>query len=980
MAEQIYIGNFAKGLKLDKKAFNIDNDAFNTLFNFYVWRGQVKRKRGTVLLGRLQIQVISVLVPTTQWQDGPIVLVAGSANLITSLSLGSSASITPRTINVQVNGFTYTEPSVPNGTLLKNGAVDPGSTINYGNGVITISGGGVGPLTGRFDYYPGNPVMGLRDFVPKPSVVTDVTNDSLYPLLIAFDTTNSYQINQSVSPPTFYNVNYYKSLNGVKSTPFFWSGFDFQQFWTINYSGALWATNNKPGFNFVNGTASPQAGLVIQFTFTSQGVPFQTLVVGDSLWFNEWAGGSTINNVTGSINPGGVINAALGIYNVSFSNAQTVTGTGIAQLLISTVAGQDGIKWYDGDPTSQTGLPTLNGLGWVNFSPPLTANIVSINNIPAAKYYLVGALMIVPFKDRLLFLSPYVQTSIPGATPIQLQDTVIFSWNGTPYYNNNPAGQTSNIIAYYVDQTGAGGWQSAGIAQPIMTMVPNEDVLLIGFGGKGRKTRFVYTGNDLQPFNFYTINSELPSSATFSSIALDKGGIDLGPKGICLTDQQSSERIDLDIPDSVFQIQSLQNGIQRVNAIRDYFKEWIYFSYPITDIFYDNKVICKFPLQTFLFNYRDNTWAIFYENFTAHGNYLQQTKRNWKTTGFKSWSVWREPWSSGSNTANFPDVISGNPQGFVLILDKGTGEAQSGNIASISNNGGFTQISSINHCVSAKNPSIRSGDYLLIQGAVGLLSSSITAITLGTQTVLTSVNTFVLGSFITLTGIMGTVQLNNKSYQIIAVSGTSITINVDSTSFNAYVSGGIATISFNGQIGKVIRTQDANTFVVDIPFPSGTYMGLGTFARLSQPLLQTKQFPVYWDQGRKCRLSVQKYLMDKTFNSQVTVNVYLSQDAVDPWNELDLDPAPNSLIYSQLMYTCPESTNIGLTAANTNLQMPTAESQQQIWHRFSTSLIGDSVQIGITLNDFQMRNLEYATDEITLHGMHLTTEIGPQLS
>jgi hypothetical protein len=186
-------------------------------------------------------------------------------------------------------------------------------------------------------------------------------------------------------------------------------------------------------------------------------------------------------------------------------------------------------------------------------------------------------------------------------------------------------------------------------------------------------------------------------------------------------------------------------------------------------------------------------------------------------------------------------------------------------------------------------------------------------------------------------------------------------------------------------IGKVIQIIDINNFVIDLPFPSGTYLGLGVFAKLAQPVMQTKQFNPYWDQGRQVRLSSQKYLMDYTFNAQVTLNINLSQDPDTSWNTKEND----ALVYSQIMYTCPESTNIGLTPANTNLQMPTAATQDQIWHRYNTSLIGDSVQIGITLSsqetknaarDAQMYNLDFATSEITLHGIHLVVEKGPQLA
>ena len=60
MPDQIYIGNFAKGYRTNPLPFNIDNDAFPTMVNIYSWRGRAKRKRGTILLGQLQLQAQSV--------------------------------------------------------------------------------------------------------------------------------------------------------------------------------------------------------------------------------------------------------------------------------------------------------------------------------------------------------------------------------------------------------------------------------------------------------------------------------------------------------------------------------------------------------------------------------------------------------------------------------------------------------------------------------------------------------------------------------------------------------------------------------------------------------------------------------------------------------------------------------------------------------------------------------------------------------
>jgi hypothetical protein len=244
--------------------------------------------------------------------------------------------------------------------------------------------------------------------------------------------------------------------------------------------------------------------------------------------------------------------------------------------------------------------------------------------------------------------------------------------------------------------------------------------------------------------------------------------------------------------------------------------------------------------------------------------------------------------------------------------------------------------------------------------------------------VITASNTFTDGQVILISEVGGMTQINGRFVTILSADASTITIDRDTTSYSAYTSGGLATISPLGmQIGKVISTADANTFTVDIPFSNVGYVGLGQYTRLSQPLLQTKQFNPYWPQGRQVRLGVQKYLMDYTADAQITVNVYLSQDPDDAWNSGSVvptqvpTPTNNSLIYSNILFTSPETNN---------LQTPTAQGQYQIWHRMSTSLLGDTFQIGLTLSDAQMRNLEYATSEITVHAIQLTVFQGPSLA
>lgn len=967
MPDQIYIGKFAKGYTTNPLPFNIDNDAFPYLMDFYVWRERVKRKRGTIFLGQLERQLQSAAT-ATNWKVGPIGTLDGSGNfsgnLISIFSLEPTATITPESITFSDGTNTYIESVIPNGILI--GSPNGSGTINYSTGSITITGGAAsGTLIGTFAYFPGLPVMGLRDFIIS-------TASSLFPALLAFDTTYAYQFNETTS--NFYTVNYYSATNN----PVYWSGENYQQFWSTYYSNAAWVTNNKPGLHYLSGTYSSGSGTTtITFNFKNGVSNFTTLVVGDVLWFNQWnAMGVTLNGITGTVS--NISGAASGNYVVTFTANQTVSGTGIVQMLTNSLPGQDGLRFYLGDPTNGTGLPITTTKGWVNFAPPLTATSVTIDNFNSgnAPFYLVGALAIVAFKDRLLFFSPWIQ--VAGSPAINLADTVIWSWNGTPYYTTSdsnspptpvltPLAETANVAAYYVDQTGLGGYLAAGTSQPITTVTTNEDVILVGFAAK--QARLVYTGNDLSPFLFFNINSELGSSATFSGISLDRGGISIGRRGIIETTQQSAQRIDLEIPDSVFQIQASNNGTQRINAVRDFYKEWIYFTYT------PNNSDWVYPTQTLLWNYRDNTWALLKENYTTQGHYRRTSSFTWATCPFKTWAQWQEAWNSGITTSEFPNVVGGNPQGYVLIKGQGTGESVSGSIIALTNIFNITEITSNNHCVNQ-------GDYLYVQGAIGLDTATITNISQSSPAVIAAVNNFSAGNTIFITNVNGMTQINGNPYVVLSATGTTITIQVDSTDFDTYSSGGTVSNYFNNQIGRVTQVVDSNNFIIDLPFPSGIYLGLGQYSRLSQPLLQTKQFPFYWQEGRQVRLGAQKYLMDNTANGQVTVSIYLSQDPNSAWNDPTNNPfvPEDSLIYTQLLYTCPELQNIGLTAPNINLQMPTAPGQYQIWHRINTSLIGDTFQIGITLSDAQMRNYQYATSEITLHGMVLTTDKGPHLA
>jgi hypothetical protein len=891
MGEKLVIGPIDKGLKNDRTAFVIDNDSFPLLKNAYQWRGRVKRKRGTQQLGRLRRYI-----GTTD----------GSGNI--------TVTISPHPITSGISSFVigtdvfYDPGGASPVTLITNGAAGT-HTLNRSTGVLTIAGSIINTAV---IYYPGLPVMGLEDLT---------VTDSQFPGTLAFDTKYSYNISTD-TPYSITDVSFF--YNPATGTPGYtnytqkgsslalnWNGKTYQQFWTTNYQGAFWATNgiNVPfsstniGMQFIAASkitsATQTSATTVDFVIPADSTV--NIIIGDFVFANEFTGtsGNTLNWQTGY-----VTNKVGTTYTITFPNA-SIGAAGLTPGILQTLTNysdltKDVIRFYLGNPNDGLIPPTFNHTGgWVNFMPPLSQSVFGIADEPQAVYYLVGARMIIPFKDRLIFLGAVVQTST--GSPIYLQDTVVYTQNGTPYYTVSfqgfptnptnllpiliPPNQTASPAAFFDDSTGFGGYITAGLDQPIVTAADNEDVLILGFD-PDYQVRFVYTGNDIVPFNFYVINSELGSSSTFSSISMDRTVISRGPRSFTMSSQVEVQRFDLDIPDQVFQISLQNNGNERFCAQRDFINEWIYFTFnSVTDRDYQKYI---YPSQSLQYNYRDNSWAIFNETYTTYGSFRRASGLTWATVGntYPTWEDWTENWEAGESTLYQPQVIAGNQQGFVIFRAEGLGEGASLSIQNISSN------------------TITSPDHGLLQG-----------------------------DYITFTGVLG-----DLGYYM------------------------------NGLIFSVTNITQ-NTFDINpSSLPAISYVGGGQIIRYYVPVIMTKQFPVSWNMARKTRLGVQQYLLTATDISQITLKIFLSQDSSNAWNFSTIVPDINSsndgLEFSTILYTCPESTNLGLSPANINLLQlnslgqnnTSSNAQAQIWHRINTSLIGDTVQLGFTLSDEQMRS------------------------
>lgn len=150
--------------------------------------------------------------------------------------------------------------------------------------------------------------------------------------------------------------------------------------------------------------------------------------------------------------------------------------------------------------------------------------------------------------------------------------------------------------------------------------------------------------------------------------------------------------------------------------------------------------------------------------------------------------------STLSNTGGVVNIPSTSiyPAVYITSLD------ENGNNVIVQDSGQFLQINGINYqnVGLLMEPGTAPFGYSALP--TGYTSAfAITGATQATQAVLTSTSTFLVGQQIQIFGVVGMTELNGNTYTVVAVTPTTVTINVDSTGFTPYVSGGTATSTQN---------------------------------------------------------------------------------------------------------------------------------------------------------------------------------------
>ncbi len=240
-----------------------------------------------------------------------------------------------------------------------------------------------------------------------------------------------------------------------------------------------------------------------------------------------------------------------------------------------------------------------------------------------------------------------------------------------------------------------------------------KDTLVVYFEQSTYK--LTYTGDQIRPFFWEKINTEIGATSTFSTVPFDKNILSVGPNGVYGCDSVNIDRIDRIIPDEVFTFHTTSNNSKRVQGIRDFYSESVQWTYVDDE---QNNAINFYPTQTLYYNYINNSFAIFKNSFTCFGHYNSYTDATWNSLT-DAWNTYGQAWNSFASQSGFPIIVAGNQQGFVFVLQNSDGTLISTNDVSLViqniTNAAPSVFTVPNHC-------LLDGDNILITGTniVGL--------------------------------------------------------------------------------------------------------------------------------------------------------------------------------------------------------------------------------------------------------------------
>lgn len=333
-----------------------------------------------------------------------------------------------------------------------------------------------------------------------------------------------------------------------------------------------------------------------------------------------------------------------------------------------------------GDP-----IRYFDGTNWNLFMPRLDA--------APGTTFLQQARILVQYRGRVVALNTFEGATLGGST--QFPQRARWSQFGSPL----------DADAWQDTIGGRGDFIDCPTSESIVTAEFVRDTLIVGFERSTWKLR--YTGNEQSAFVWERINRELGNESTFSTVPFDKGILAIGDKSINVCDGNGVEPIDENIPDEVFRIHNGNDGPFRVHGIRDFYLRQVYWTFPEAT---NNPT---FPDRLFVFDYERQSWAVFTDSFTTLGNWQRSTDITWADLSTTTWASADFAWNTAENQSLFPNIVGGNQQGYVEILNQQILNDVSLQISNITLLSGTTvQIDCIDH-------NMQTGEYVRLKNISG---------------------------------------------------------------------------------------------------------------------------------------------------------------------------------------------------------------------------------------------------------------------
>jgi len=356
---------------------------------------------------------------------------------------------------------------------------------------------------------------------------------------------------------------------------------------------------------------------------------------------------------------------------------------------------------------------------WVEFRPVFEVAA----NLPSK--YVATAKLVIPFKDRLLLLNT-IEYDVSTNTNVEHVNRCRFCHNGVPFpadVPDNVAAAVSNAwlegsqtwtIGGTTRRSDGAGFIDAPTEEEIESAEFIKDRLIVYFE---RSTwELAYTGNQVQPFVWQKINTELGSKSLKSPVPFDKAVFAVGRNELHGCSGANVSKIDEKISDQVFEIRNSNDGLKRVAGIRDYYTELVYWAFPSVNADTNSQI---FNDKVLVYNYIDDAWATADDTITAFGYFEEPNAVSWESTELY-WSESNFKWDSGTTQTKFRQIIAGNQQGFMFVCDPdiSTNEA----VMQITN---LAYVGTDLHCTII-NHTLNDGDFIrIIDEGVTLTGSGI---------------------------------------------------------------------------------------------------------------------------------------------------------------------------------------------------------------------------------------------------------------